>query len=40
MNVSRYGELESVLKSIKKSYFVFADCLESLGECLKNNEKI
>ena len=39
MNVNGYGELETVLKSIKKSDSVFADCLESWRECLKNSGK-
>ncbi|ASJ22369.1 hypothetical protein BHAMNSH16_12245 [Brachyspira hampsonii] len=39
MNVDGYGELETILKSIKKSDSVFADCLESWRECLKNNGK-
>ncbi len=39
MHVNGYGELETVLKSIKKSDSFFADCLESWRECLKNNGK-
>ncbi|MEI0549976.1 DUF3226 domain-containing protein [Brachyspira intermedia] len=39
MNVNGYGELETVLKSIKKSDSVFADCLESWRECLKVRNK-
>ncbi|WP_051436759.1 DUF3226 domain-containing protein [Brachyspira alvinipulli] len=39
MNVNGYGELETVLKSIKKSDSVFADCLESWRECLKVHNK-
>ena len=39
MNVDGYGELETVLKSIKKSDSIFADCLESWRECLKNSGK-
>lgn len=39
MNVNGYGELETVLKSIKKSDSIFADCLESWRECLKNKGK-
>ena len=39
MNVNGYGELETVLKSIKKSDSVFADCLESWRECLKAHNK-
>ncbi|MBW5389602.1 hypothetical protein E6A51_05285 [Brachyspira hampsonii] len=35
MNVDGYGELETVLKSIKKSDSVFADCLDRWRECLK-----
>ena len=39
MNVNGYGELETVLKSIKKSDSVFADCLDSWRECLKVHNK-
>lgn len=39
MNVNGYGELETVLKSIKKSESIFADCLDSWRECLKNKGK-
>uniref|UniRef100_UPI003F4B742A DUF3226 domain-containing protein n=1 Tax=Brachyspira catarrhinii TaxID=2528966 RepID=UPI003F4B742A len=35
MNINGYGELETVLKLIKKSDSIFADCLESWRECLK-----
>ncbi|MEI0527696.1 hypothetical protein R4J00_03485 [Brachyspira intermedia] len=39
MNVNGYGELETVLKLIKKSDSIFADCLESWRECLKAHNK-
>ena len=39
MNVNGYGELETVLKSIKKSDSIFSDCLESWRECLKVHNK-
>ena len=39
INVNGYGELETVLKLIKKSDSFFADCLDSWRECLKIHNK-
>jgi len=39
-NHEGYGELESVLKMIKKSDSTIADCLESWQECLPDGKKV
>lgn len=40
LNVAGFGELETVLKLIKSSDSVFADCLEAWKSCLQSQEKI
>ena len=37
MNVNGFGELETVLKNIKKKESIFADCLVSWKQCLSEN---
>lgn len=39
LNVDGYGELETILKSIKSRESIFADCLESWQQCLTNHGK-
>ncbi|MEO1785289.1 DUF3226 domain-containing protein [Thermodesulfobium sp. 4217-1] len=39
INVNGYGELETLLKTIKSEDSTFADCLESWRECVKNFRK-
>ncbi len=39
LNVAGFGELETVLKLIKSSDSVFADCLEAWKSCLQSQEK-
>ncbi len=39
INVNGLGELETVLKFIKKDDSTFADCLENWKKCLKENDK-
>lgn len=38
-NLDGQGELETVLKTIKKGESIHADCLESWKRCLDNNDK-
>ncbi len=40
MNVSGYGELETLLKQIKSEDSTIADCLKSWQNCLPNNKKL
>jgi hypothetical protein len=40
LNINGYGELEDILKIIKTEESIFADCLSSWRECLKENEKV
>ena len=40
INVGGYGELETVLKEIKKKDSVYADCLNAWQECLPEDKKI
>ena len=39
MNIDGFGELETVLKTIKKEDSIFADCLVSWKNCLAENKK-
>jgi len=40
MNLDGFGELETVLKSIKKKESFYADCLDNWKDCLEDNEKV
>lgn len=39
LNINGYGELENILKTIKTDSSVFADCLSSWKDCLKENDE-
>ena len=39
LNINGYGELENILKEIAINDTIFADCLSSWKECVKNNGK-
>lgn len=39
LNIDGYGELENILKTIKKSDSYFADCLDCWKQCLEDNSK-
>jgi len=39
LNIDGYGELEDILKTIKTTNSIFADCLSSWKKCLEENGK-